>query len=246
MLASFQCFCILSPRTCEPEHQSTLLGIRCLSVSQPTVLIRRETLMSMGPGRIERAIAALLDGEADSAFTTEDLCERVYSGVNRVGASGKGHNRASWLQEPTKNDKRWRPRNHHSKQKRLKCCHCALLGPPGVAANFPKQEKAHSATPSTRFVRNGSGRLWAARRATNTSGTAAARLSCAPNWPRRAGPQARRPWRSLGGEMEAQRVGDTKRLEEIEAERKADWEAFERKLLSGHRDLWAMGYAKCN
>ena len=27
MLASFQCFCILSPRTCELEHQSTLLGI---------------------------------------------------------------------------------------------------------------------------------------------------------------------------------------------------------------------------
>ena len=27
MLASFQCFCILSPRTCELEHQSTMLGI---------------------------------------------------------------------------------------------------------------------------------------------------------------------------------------------------------------------------
>jgi hypothetical protein len=40
--------------------------------------------MSRGPGRIERAIAAILDGEADNAFTTEDLCERVYSGVNRV------------------------------------------------------------------------------------------------------------------------------------------------------------------
>ena len=40
--------------------------------------------MSRGPGRIERAIAAILDAEADNAFTTEDLCERVYSGVNRV------------------------------------------------------------------------------------------------------------------------------------------------------------------
>jgi hypothetical protein len=29
-------------------------------------------------------------------------------------------------------------------------------------------------------------------------------------------------------EMEARRVGDTRRLEEIETERKADWEAFER------------------
>ena len=27
ILAPFQCFCILSPRTCELEHQSTLLGI---------------------------------------------------------------------------------------------------------------------------------------------------------------------------------------------------------------------------
>jgi hypothetical protein len=33
-------------------------------------------------------------------------------------------------------------------------------------------------------------------------------------------------------EMEAKRVGDTKRLEEIAAERKADWEAFEQKLLA--------------
>ena len=40
--------------------------------------------MSRGPGRIERAIAAILDAEPDNAFTTEDLCERVYPGVNRV------------------------------------------------------------------------------------------------------------------------------------------------------------------
>jgi hypothetical protein len=33
--------------------------------------------------------------------------------------------------------------------------------------------------------------------------------------------------RAIAG-MEAKRVGDNKRLEEIEAERKADWEAFER------------------
>src|SRR4029077_4101240 len=32
-------------------------------------------------------------------------------------------------------------------------------------------------------------------------------------------------------EMAARRAGDTKRLEEIEVERKADWEAFERGLL---------------
>ena len=71
-----------------------------------------------------------------------------------VSASGKG---SSWLasrssvdpadplgvvlkrraeQEPTKNDKRWRPSDHHSKQKCLKCCHCALLGTPGFAAKL--------------------------------------------------------------------------------------------------------------
>ena len=45
-------------------------------------------------------------------------------------------------QEPTKNGKRWRPSDHHSKQKCLRCCHCALLGTPGFAANRAKQEKA--------------------------------------------------------------------------------------------------------
>jgi hypothetical protein len=34
--------------------------------------------MSKGPGRIERAIAAILDAEPDNAFTTEDLCKRIY------------------------------------------------------------------------------------------------------------------------------------------------------------------------
>lgn len=40
--------------------------------------------MSRGPGRIERAIAAILDTEPDNAFTTEDLCDRIYSGINRT------------------------------------------------------------------------------------------------------------------------------------------------------------------
>jgi hypothetical protein len=43
-----------------------------------------ETLMSRGPGRIERAIAAVLDAEPDNAVTTDDLCDRVYRGVNRI------------------------------------------------------------------------------------------------------------------------------------------------------------------
>jgi len=37
-----------------------------------------ETLMSKGPGRIERALAAIFDAERDNAFTLEDLAERVW------------------------------------------------------------------------------------------------------------------------------------------------------------------------
>lgn len=40
--------------------------------------------MSKGPGRIERAIVAILDAEPDNAFTTDDLVDRVYRGVNRI------------------------------------------------------------------------------------------------------------------------------------------------------------------
>ena len=41
------------------------------------------TLVSRGPGRVERAIEALFDAERDNAFTLEELCERIY-GVHRV------------------------------------------------------------------------------------------------------------------------------------------------------------------
>jgi hypothetical protein len=40
--------------------------------------------MSRGPGRIERAIEAVFAAEPDNAFTTEDLCDRVYNGANGV------------------------------------------------------------------------------------------------------------------------------------------------------------------
>jgi len=43
--------------------------------------------MSRGPGKIERAIAALLDGNPDMAVTTEELAERVYG----VGTVEKKH-----------------------------------------------------------------------------------------------------------------------------------------------------------
>ncbi len=42
------------------------------------------TLMSRGPGKIERAIEAVFAAEPDDAFATADLCDRVYTGVNRV------------------------------------------------------------------------------------------------------------------------------------------------------------------
>lgn len=34
--------------------------------------------MSKGPGRIQRAIKELFESEPDNAFTTTELCERVY------------------------------------------------------------------------------------------------------------------------------------------------------------------------
>ncbi len=42
------------------------------------------TLMSRGPGKIERAIEAVFAAEPDDAFTTADLCDRVYPSLNRV------------------------------------------------------------------------------------------------------------------------------------------------------------------
>jgi hypothetical protein len=40
--------------------------------------------MSRGPGRVSRAIEAALKAEPDNAFTVEDLCDRIYRGINRV------------------------------------------------------------------------------------------------------------------------------------------------------------------
>jgi hypothetical protein len=79
-----------------------------------------------------------------------------------ICASGKGHDRAVASrssvdpadplgvdlkrraeQEPTKNDKRWRPSDHHSKQKCLKCCHCALPGTPGLLGQAGESPLGH-------------------------------------------------------------------------------------------------------
>jgi hypothetical protein len=40
--------------------------------------------MGKGPGHVERAIEAVLIAEPDNAFTVDDLCDRVYRGVNRI------------------------------------------------------------------------------------------------------------------------------------------------------------------
>ncbi len=40
--------------------------------------------MGKGPGRVERAIEAAFIAEPDNAFTVDDLCDRVYRGVNRI------------------------------------------------------------------------------------------------------------------------------------------------------------------
>ena len=44
-----------------------------------------ETLiMSRGPGRVERAIEAILTWEADNAFSVADLCKRIYPRIKRI------------------------------------------------------------------------------------------------------------------------------------------------------------------
>ena len=40
--------------------------------------------MSKGPGKVQRVILDLMAAEPDGAWTVEDLCERVYLGINRV------------------------------------------------------------------------------------------------------------------------------------------------------------------
>jgi hypothetical protein len=40
--------------------------------------------MSRGPGKIQRAIEAVFEAEPDNAFLLSELCERVYTGRNRV------------------------------------------------------------------------------------------------------------------------------------------------------------------
>ena len=40
-------------------------------------------------GRIERALVAIFDGERDNAFTTQDLCERIWPDVYQDSQAGR-------------------------------------------------------------------------------------------------------------------------------------------------------------
>lgn len=40
--------------------------------------------MSRGPGKLQRAILTMMDREPGGAWTVEDLCERVYLGVDQI------------------------------------------------------------------------------------------------------------------------------------------------------------------
>ena len=45
--------------------------------------------MSRPPGRIERALVAIFDGERDNAFTIQDLCERIWPDVYQDPQAGR-------------------------------------------------------------------------------------------------------------------------------------------------------------
>jgi hypothetical protein len=197
--------------------------------------------MSRGPGRIERAIAAILDGEADNAFTTEDLCERVYPGVNRVE---KKH-RVAVLRAANKLVKR---------RDNTGCMRCENLGSTRVYFNIDNvmsYAMARLKTDVFNHYRSNDDRWFTPRgRFRDAMGY---KKGYQYQHPRKTEAKLRAELAEGGqdhkhvvpggvwwkhaqhaiAEMEAKRVGDTKRLEEIEAERKADWEAFEQGLLAG-------------
>ena len=195
--------------------------------------------MSRGPGRIERAIAAVLDGEANNAFTTEDLCERVYSGVNRVE---KKH-RVAVLRAANKLVKR---------RDNIGCLRGGNLGGTTVYFNIDNvmsyamaRLKADSLnryrnnddrwfTPAPKWFREGMGYKKGYEYQHHRSSEAELRAQLAEGGREHkhvvpGGVWWKHTQRAIA-EMEAKRVGDTKRLEEIAAERKAELEALEQGL----------------
>jgi hypothetical protein len=205
--------------------------------------------MSRGPGRIERAIAAILDGEADNAFTTEDLCDRVYPGVNRVE---KKH-RVAVLRAANKLVKR---------RDNTGCMRCENLGGTRVYFNIDNvMSHAMACLKADCFnrYRSKDDRWFSPSAFLRAAKPDQFRKDRVYQWKRYSEAELRAElaeggrnhkyvvpggvwWKQTQraiAEMEAKRVGDTKRLEEIEAERKADWEAFEREMLPGLRESLA-------
>src|SRR5262249_46583710 len=55
-----------------------------LSVGRRKHCVGSETLMSRGPGKLQRAIEAIFGAEPDNGFLLTELCERIYRGINQV------------------------------------------------------------------------------------------------------------------------------------------------------------------
>jgi hypothetical protein len=49
-----------------------------------SINVGSETLMSRGPGKIQRAVMAVFEAEPENGLLLSELCERVYRGINRV------------------------------------------------------------------------------------------------------------------------------------------------------------------
>ena len=177
-----------------------------------------------------------MDAEADNAFTTEDLCERVYSGVNRVE---KKH-RVAVLRAANKLVKR---------RDNTGCQRCENLGGTRVYFNIDNvmsyamawlkaDNLSHYRSKDDRWFtpsQNGCGMRWTSGRVTSTSGHRSSEAELRAELAEGGKNHSSRSWRGLVehtqwaiAEMKARRVGDTKRLEEIAAERKADFEKWER------------------
>src|SRR5262249_17912131 len=85
-------------QTLQRDEQTYLL----LSVGQRKTSVGRETFMSRGPGKIQRAIVAAFEAEPDNGLLLSELCERAYRGINRIGkkhrvAVARAAYRIPWL-----------------------------------------------------------------------------------------------------------------------------------------------------
>jgi hypothetical protein len=59
-------------------------GLICYKCFQVVNVGNQETLMSKGPGRIERAIERLFLADPEMTYSLDELAQAVYPGVNRV------------------------------------------------------------------------------------------------------------------------------------------------------------------